>query len=345
MSRYETVVISHREYIEDVIGSNNSPSIFTLQSFPVNPGQAGTFPWLSVIAQNYLLYEFEELEFEFISTSAMSFSSSTNTLLGKVLARHEDDPTVPADTSLYQMENSYGIEVAKPAESWIYKVPLEKPRMGHFTVRTGAQPTNTDLRMYDQGFFEIATSALPGANTNVGQLFVKYTCKFMKPFMIAGLVGQTIKAAHYIGTTYSNAQPIATSVNPTSQGTDTIGLTLTGTAITFPQNISTGNFLCTIIWKSTVAAAVTYPTLSFTNAALATNSAGSTSEWFNNTSTNAFTPNAGVTTTQCAITFLVTINAPGNTQAVITLGAAGTLPQGGTESVDIYIVQTNPLTN
>lgn len=336
-----TTTIIHREYIEDVLAGTGTPTVFTLQSFPCNPGQSASFPWLSVASQNWLYYDFEELTFEFISTSATSFSSATNIALGTVIGRHEDDPTIPVDGSLAQMLNSFGAETAKPAESWKYHVHLDKTRMGHYTIRTGSQPTNTDLRMYDQGYFEIASSGLPQASVNFGQLWVSYKVHLYRPFYIAGLIGQTIRCAHYQSTaaTFTNAAPLGTVALTTAANSrgDTIGLTFTSTVINFPITISTGTYMVWIRWQANSTAALVAPTLSATNGTLRTGIfTGAVKAGFN------IAPNDGETSVEMTETGFIAVNAPGSSQCSITVGGAGTLPTGGTEILDIIVVQYNP---
>lgn len=334
---FEEITISHSEYIEDILAGTGTPTVFTLQSFPINAGQAGTFPWLSVIAQNYLYYIFEHLSFDVVSTAAQSFSSSTNIALGKVLGRHESDPTIAADNSLVQMENSYGVVVEKPANSWSYHCEISDARMGHYTVRNGAQPSNTDLRMYDQGFFEIASSGLPQASVNFGQLRVNYTVRLIRPFYIAGLIGNTIRSAHYVSSNAASATPLGTTSIATG-GVDNIGLTLTSTTITFPVTISVGTYLVVIQWNFSTNPAVVSPAVTFTNCAIASNFINAQAGTTGGTSV---CPANGTASTQLEMSFYVTVNAPGNSQAVITLGAAGTL--GTATGMNLNVIQWNPL--
>jgi len=57
-SANESVRFRHREYITDI--SMAGPT-FTVNTYPVNPGWAGTFPFLSAIAANFQEYSFKGL--------------------------------------------------------------------------------------------------------------------------------------------------------------------------------------------------------------------------------------------------------------------------------------------
>jgi hypothetical protein len=59
-SRHSTI-ISHREYLGDVVGT----TAFTVADYPLNPGVARTFPWLSSVAQQFQEYRIHGMIFEF----------------------------------------------------------------------------------------------------------------------------------------------------------------------------------------------------------------------------------------------------------------------------------------
>jgi len=58
-------VITHREYVADILAGANNPSAFNVTTFPVNPGQSSSFQWLSRIAANYESYQFQSLSAEY----------------------------------------------------------------------------------------------------------------------------------------------------------------------------------------------------------------------------------------------------------------------------------------
>jgi hypothetical protein len=75
-------IITNREYIGDVISAN--PNTFSYTTYPLNPGQNATFPWLASIASNFESYRFRGLVFEYKSMSADALNS-VNTALGSVV--------------------------------------------------------------------------------------------------------------------------------------------------------------------------------------------------------------------------------------------------------------------
>lgn len=78
-----TFVVSHREYIQDIV-SSSSAGAFKIDSFLINPGDPATFPWLSNLAQNFEEYRIHGMIFQFKTTSANALNS-TNTALGTIV--------------------------------------------------------------------------------------------------------------------------------------------------------------------------------------------------------------------------------------------------------------------
>ena len=331
------VRISHREYLGDVLVSA-TPGAFKNDSlYSLNPGQSQTFPWLSTIAGNYLEYMIHNLAFLFVSTSATALNS-TNTQLGIVAMRAQYDPTFAADTSLIQMENAFDCHKANPSVTQTYHCGGIKG--GLRTVRTGAQPSNTDLRMYDEGFMQIATQGMQAAGTNIGQLWVVYDIELVKEVYVQGQVGNTIRSAHYRSSTFSPSSPLGLAGSIPAQGTDFIGLTVTNTTITFPNTISTGDYYITVQWVGSIAGNYTAPSLTLTNCAASTPNA----IWGSGASTTQSAPENGAACTSCMMGFQISVNAPGSLAASVVFGTGGVFPTGAS-SVNTYVVQCNPLTN
>lgn len=78
--KQQPIIITHREYIGDVITSGTAGA-FKTNTYYINPGLNKTFPWLSQIAQNFESYRMLGCAFEFKSMSSDALNS-TNTALG-----------------------------------------------------------------------------------------------------------------------------------------------------------------------------------------------------------------------------------------------------------------------
>lgn len=90
----QSVTVRHKEFVCSIAGSTN----FTIQrTLTLNPGLAGTFPWLSGIAQNFQEFNIKGAVFHYVPTSGTAVSS-TSSALGSVMIqttyRSNDGPNV-----------------------------------------------------------------------------------------------------------------------------------------------------------------------------------------------------------------------------------------------------------
>jgi hypothetical protein len=181
------------EYIAEI--TPTAEPGFSLQQFPVNPGQAATFPWLARIAQNFEKYEFEFLRFCY-RREVSEFA--TNGVTGKVIMSFDSDATDSAPTTKQQMLDTDPHADGMPCESFELEIPkdiLQKLNDAHF-VRPGAQPANTDLKTYDIGTLNVACQGT-AANTVVGELHAEYALRLRVPILenTAGQFGVMTAAA------------------------------------------------------------------------------------------------------------------------------------------------------
>lgn len=180
-------IIRHREYVCDVISSSTAGA-FQVQSFPINPGLAQTFEFLSQIACNYTEYKIEGLLFDFKTTSVDALNS-TNTALGTVYMATQYDSLSPDFSSKAEMASYEFCTMGKPSQDVIHPVecdPHQNP-ISELYIRTGGQPSNSDLRMYDLGRFQIATVGMQASSVNVGELHCTYQVALYKPRLYASL--------------------------------------------------------------------------------------------------------------------------------------------------------------
>lgn len=318
------IIVRHREYLRDI----NATTAFTLTSMNINPGLIGSFPWLSAVAENFEQYKWRGLLYEFKSLSSDSvLSSSTSSALGSVIMATQYDALDPAFPNKFNMENYEYANSSKPSHSFIHPVECKRNQtaFNELFIRNGAAPTGSDLRLYDIGVFNIATVGMQAASGVAGELWCTYEVELIKPKLV-GDVGTELLVDHFNLKSIVNASPLGTTT--TAAAGCTLGGATTGTTYTFPNNILDGTFL--VVWTVVGAStAITNPVLSSTTGSFLT-------QWFNNGSANAQTPTGTTTTT----THMVVLFRVSTTPAVITFGAAGTLPAGATGG-DLYVIQTN----
>jgi hypothetical protein len=175
------VEISHREYIQDVLGTISFANSGLQGLFPINPGQRSTFPWLSTLAQNFEEYEMLGLIFEYRPSSGSAVSAAS-AALGVVIYATDYNVLAPAFTNKQQME-SYEFSCSTvPFEGMLHPVECKKQSNALDTlyVRSGAVPMGADQRMYDLGLFQVATVGMQSAYT-VGELWVSYHVRLKRP--------------------------------------------------------------------------------------------------------------------------------------------------------------------
>lgn len=160
------MIVSHREFIADVIGSVDFNNVL----YQINPGLAQVFPWLSNMARNFDKYRFKRLAFQYAPSSAAVNPGVV------MMAMDLDAADTKAETKkeLMNFQNASNENVWKHSTT---EMPEQQPLL---YVRSGAPPANTDIKTYDAGSIQIATSNCV-ADSNVGQLFVDYVVELHVP--------------------------------------------------------------------------------------------------------------------------------------------------------------------
>jgi len=235
----DTIRVRKREYITDI----NATSAFTNNFFAVNPGLSETFPWLSSIANNFEQYRWNGLVFQFVSTSSDAIASTTDLGLGQVVLAADYNAADEAYENMPQMLNTMFSNSSKPSENIMMAIecaPQDQAQKLYY-VRSGDNPSGTDIRMYDMLSFQIATQNMPDNYTGMGQLWVSYDITLCKS-VSNNQVGYDINTDHYQLT----APAVTTAYFGTSrtlkEGSN-LGTTVTGTVINFPITLGSGYFL------------------------------------------------------------------------------------------------------
>lgn len=212
------VIVTHREYIKDIAGTVP----FTVEAFGVNPGDPGSFPWLSNMASQFENYRWLNCRFEFISTSGESLAGA-NTSLGTVVMATQYNSLNPPFVAKDTMENYDGAVATKPSVSCAHTVQhWNNP----FTVLY-VRPFNKlpdgfgNLLQYDVGQFYLATSGQAAGVTTIGELWVSYSVMLFKPrlnpffnntnpyYSLFNLAPRSIGAAAVVATPFLYATAVA----------------------------------------------------------------------------------------------------------------------------------------
>jgi len=162
---------------DEEIGNVNGGNTFAVVQYPVNPGQATTFPWLSKEAQLYERYVFTQLEFYYQTT----LNATSATAVGKVVYSMDFDASDAPPTSKQQAMDSEPAESCAPWENMALIIPtvqLEQCFTDAKYVRPGGLPGASDIKTYDLGNLNVVTDSNT-ATTALGELHVRYAGFFM----------------------------------------------------------------------------------------------------------------------------------------------------------------------
>lgn len=347
---------SWKEYVTDYYSASTvsgGGTVLNKLVYQLNPGLYPLFQYLNTIANQFVNYRVYGCNVVFKSTTGVLASSSN---LGQIVMRYVDDPTDAQDLSIQQIQNNSGSIVGNPSQSMI----LDCNGSGYtnqLKIRAGPVPSGQDPRMYDFGFVEIYSQGFPTADANLGQIHVTYDFEFIRPNYIQGSIGNTLRSLKYQGTGWANATPLYSmgaglgvgltidpnnlfNVTDTGTGVYATGAITGGAAdcIVFPSSIEQGTYKITMFWNSINVAVASYMIFP-TNTQCKNCTVNGTDQMV---SANGV---GGETSSDYIMSFKITINAPGNSQASVVLASAGNvLPtQGGGGYWQMFIDQVNPL--
>lgn len=165
------MVVTHSEYIQDMIGSDVA---FVVAKLAVNPGMSQTFPWLSTIATRFQKYRFRRLSFRY-ETSAPS------TQQGYVMIVPDFDSSDQIPTTkqqALQYQSAIRSNVWEKISLFIRDKDLHAEEQ--YYIRSTTVP-NTDIKTYDVA--QLFTAMVGPAATlgPIGELWVDYEVELISP--------------------------------------------------------------------------------------------------------------------------------------------------------------------
>ncbi|QMW68844.1 capsid protein [Crucivirus-384] len=306
--------VRHREFITDITAVGGAA--FTNTSFPLNPGLARTFPWLSSVAQQFDSYQIVGCVFQFVSTSS---DITAGGALGSVILATDYDAKDAPYSSKLTMENSQYAVSTKPSCSTIHAIECdpEATAQSILYIRSGVPPSFSDVRLYDMGNFQLATVGLPTTSGNIGELWVSYDVILYKP-QIGNLTGSTsMWTLPTVGLSGPNNYLTGSliEVGPTYGN---LGGTIAGSRFRFPPEVSSGTYLLEyrVVGTSGVFTnSMQFTVTNCTNTPLLWQTAGGAAR-------NYVQQEAGVTATEQYVSHMVTVTSSGAS----VLYSLGSLP-------------------
>ncbi len=321
-STRQTNVVCHREYLGDILGT----AAFNNLQYPLNPGMAATFPWLSTLAVNYQEYKFHGLVFEFRSLITDFVTSGAP---GVVVMSTNYNADAPVYTTKQQMENAEFAVSTKPTINLMHGVECADTQtiLPQRYVRTAVPPTGQDLRLYDLGTFQFATASNPVQN--LGELWVSYCVEFFKPILptVTAVPGV---GAHLYRTGTSSSTPMGTTSVDQEGG---LSVTTDGAALTISNADPLARYRLEFLWSGTSVAA------SFSSFAV-----GGITTTYNgykgHTSSTFIAPSSAAIASNTLYASMIIFNnsaIAGNIGVTIIPG--GVYPSSG---IDIFVTQLDP---
>jgi len=261
-SSKETMTLRHREYIGDVV--MNGPT-FVQTTYPINPGLATTFPYLSSVAECFQEYRFKGLVFEYKSTSATALTSGTNTAMGSIMLAASYRADAPAFINKQQLLNEMWSVDIVPSACGVLPIecaPAENPLSKQY-VRT-AGIVSGDVKMYDLATVTVATQGGQSGQSNiVGELWASYEIELSKPQLAATIAPTQVPTSVFVTATWRNALPFA-NMAPIA-GNTLYGVSVSGgNTINFNANVPLGIYSVTINIFGATNATIAVPAVTFT---------------------------------------------------------------------------------
>jgi len=183
-----SLVVTHRERLMDVFAPSDSG--FHQDVFTVSPGIEKTFPWLSQIAANYEEYEMIQCVFEYDGHSLVGINDTLE-VQGSLIMATQMNVKDKAFRDRHEMERFPHASKCAQHGTMAHGVECDPRKIqgdGHRYIRMGGLAKDEDARDFDHAKFTIGQYNTPTelAGKEIGQLFVYYTVKLMKPKISSG---------------------------------------------------------------------------------------------------------------------------------------------------------------
>jgi hypothetical protein len=263
-SKIEDTFQVRREKVANIIGTT-ATVLDIIQALYCNPGNSVLFPIFSQIAATY--EEWEALLFYFSYETEAYAASGTAVSAGKVILATDYNPSNPQFPTDQAMENYVNSDRGAPYCEIIHDVlggdhKLKTDPLKNYFVYNSANsaaPAGDNSKFYDLGLFQLGCQGNASSSAEIGELYVTYQFKMIRPKMPQSNLGSNSVAAHiteFVNASATAAAPLGTSGGQLKSGS-TLPSVTTNTTFTLPY---AGNFLIAASWVGTGIAA--NPTLS-----------------------------------------------------------------------------------
>jgi len=234
---------AHREFVADIFSGpafdgSGTATAFNNRQFVINPADEALFPWIQQLAENYEVYEFLGLIFEFIPSSGNAVSS-TNAALGTVIMATQYNSLDAPFTTKRQMESYEFATSTVPSKAMIHPVECARGENALETLyinNPGAQTNIGDPRFANLGILNIATIGQQALKANLGELWVSAHVRFKRPRLAPAtyMFKATATGGPGANATISNGPFLVDSANSTISGVSVVNTTAGQCVVSFP---------------------------------------------------------------------------------------------------------------
>lgn len=252
-TRGRSTTVMYREYLGDVSTHPTVVGAFNAITYPVNPGNAGTFPWLSNIALQYEQYKPKGILFEFRSTAT---DTTTNASLGSIMMSSEYDAKDQNPDSKAQMLMSAYSSETKMTNGLLHGIECDPEELQRNIFYVRPIQSELVLSAEDQMDYEVCrtTIATQGgglpAGQSVGSLWIHYEFEFFKEQI--NEVNEFPYFANYYGLNSLATNNLSDFGLSRNQGYE-FGIEFTTNGIIFPKIWAGKTFIFTFGFSTTVA--------------------------------------------------------------------------------------------
>lgn len=305
----DRVRIKSREYLGAMQGSAN----FSLKTLILNPGLQQVFPQLSKLAMHYQQYKFHGLVFQYHSTSSDSVASA-NTALGEVLMANQPDSTEANPINKQEMCGLDGAKQAKPSVDQLHGIECAPPYSIMKYIRHGdPQEASQDAARFDLGKLHVAVEGCDAAVTRIGELWVAYDVELIRA---RDSRGQEVAACSaHVPQAQTNLLFTAGGV---TQRYNSIGCTFSGSTITFPDFLVSGDYKITIALLGVATGGVAYQFRSPLTATANGVANATILSQYQSAARNAVGENSSDSSVTCVSTLVIRISSPNGLPASVT---------------------------
>jgi len=156
---------------EELITLVNGSVSFTAVKFPINPGQAGTFPVGSPEANNWTEWSCRFMEVEYVPTVS---EFATQGQIGEVAVACDYNAANQTPTNMQSVEAMHFAGGGIPARGFkLVLLPKYLNKSDPKYIRDGPISSGVDIRLFDGGNLFFCTAGCTNTN-QIGKLLVRY---------------------------------------------------------------------------------------------------------------------------------------------------------------------------